>query len=548
MLKQFLKDRSGNFAIFAAFALPVTLAAAGLGVDVVHMRSVVSEVQQITDAAVLAATRKAMTDRERREVFEDHLRSHVAHSGYKVLNAELSTAEGTNHIEVTGDVLLDVDTFFLHNARKEPARVIAAAYQSTKSVEIGLVLDNTGSMGQEGIDTLKSAALGLLDVVQNGASAGKDIEVAVVPFVTAVNIKGEGFDPAWIDGEGEALYNGWTFLDKAERERRGEGLPTQWDERGRACNNQGQSAQAQALREACNGLAEFDYPHQSALFSASGTEWKGCVEARPYPLNLGLQPPRRSDPDTLFVPYFAPDEPGTASLDRGNDSDRFNNSWLNDVVGGSQAEIQRSVLKYIDPDVRKVEEAKSLSRGPNRACPTPIVPLSRDLNKARAGINAMKYWNGSGTNIAEGLAWGWRVMTPEAPYTEAGPVDPMTTSKFIVVMTDGRNVSFGSSNTINKSDYGSYGFLSDGRIAGASSQSSAEKQLNEWTLKLCQDIKAQHIEIFTVLYKETDNGVQKMLRQCASQPANFYMAANTEGLKSAFSNIGRQMSPLRLIR
>jgi hypothetical protein len=51
-----------------------------------------------------------------------------------------------------------------------------------------------------------------------------------------------------------------------------------------------------------------------------------------------------------------------------------------------------------------------------------------------------------------------------------------------------------------------------------------------------------------VLYKETDNGVQKMLRQCASQPANFYMAANTEGLKSAFSNIGRQMSPLRLIR
>lgn len=62
MTKTFLNDRSGNFAIFAAFALPVTLGAAGLGVDVVHMRSVVSEVQQITDGAVLAATRRAMTD------------------------------------------------------------------------------------------------------------------------------------------------------------------------------------------------------------------------------------------------------------------------------------------------------------------------------------------------------------------------------------------------------------------------------------------------------------------------------------------------------
>jgi hypothetical protein len=176
------------------------------------------------------------------------------------------------------------------------------------------------------------------------------------------------------------------------------------------------------------------------------------------------------------------------------------------------------------------------------------VPLSRDLNKARAGINAMKFWNGSGTNIAEGLAWGWRVMTPEAPYTQAAPVDPVNTSKFIVLMTDGRNVSFGSSNTINKSDYGSYGFLSDGRIAGASTQASAEKRLNEWTLQICRDIKAQQIEVFTVLYKETNSDVQKMLKQCASQPANFYMAANTEGLKSAFANIGRQMSPLRLIR
>lgn len=94
VLRTFINDRSGNFAIVAAFTLPVTLAAAGLGMDIVHMRSVASEVQQITDAAVLAATRRSMTDRERRKVFQDHLRSHVASSGYSVLDAELRTDQG----------------------------------------------------------------------------------------------------------------------------------------------------------------------------------------------------------------------------------------------------------------------------------------------------------------------------------------------------------------------------------------------------------------------------------------------------------------------
>jgi len=170
------------------------------------------------------------------------------------------------------------------------------------------------------------------------------------------------------------------------------------------------------------------------------------------------------------------------------------------------------------------------------------------MAKVRTGINAMQFWNGSGTNIAEGLGSGWRVMTTGAPYTQAAAIDPASTSKFIVLMTDGRNVSFGSSSTINKSDYGSYGFLADGRIAGASTSSSAEKTLNDWTLKICEDIKAQQIEIFTVLYKETDTNVQKMLKQCATKPGNFYMATKTAGLISAFGDIARQMSPLRLIR
>jgi hypothetical protein len=141
----------------------------------------------------------------------------------------------------------------------------------------------------------------------------------------------------------------------------------------------------------------------------------------------------------------------------------------------------------------------------------------------RTAVDAMQFWNGSGTNISEGLGWGWRVLSPAPPYTEAKALEGSDTSKFVVLMTDGRNVSFGNKNTHNKSDYGSYGFLADGRIDGATAQGSAETKLNEYTLDMCAAMKEQGIEIFTVVYNETAESVRTMFKACASKPSNFYI-------------------------
>jgi hypothetical protein len=247
------------------------------------------------------------------------------------------------------------------------------------------------------------------------------------------------------------------------------------------------------------------------LFALSGTTWKGCVEARPAPYNLDLTPPTASRPDTLFVPYFAPDEPGDATAEGGNDTANFNNSWLGDVITSSDKGVkQRSTLKYVDPLKKEISEAKGVTRGPNRACPTPVTPLTTDLAKVRAGVKAMQFWNGSGTNIAEGLAWGWRMLTPNAPFATPASMRSDDVAKYIVLMTDGRNVAYGASGTTNKSDYGAYGFLASGRIDGQTDQGKAEKKQNAWTSQLCENVKAQGIEIFTVVYKESDKGVQTM--------------------------------------
>lgn len=556
MLRTFLRSEGGNFAIMFAGLLPVVLGAVGMAVDTANLINVKAQLQNAADAGVLVASREGASLSQRKNLFAEYLDTNAGRNGVTIASSDIVVDAGSNHLQVVGNVTANVKLLFLHHLGMEKISVNASTYRSTRSMEVAVVLDNTGSMGSGGITALKKASHALVNSIEAGRAPNQDVRIALVPFVTAVNIGGEGYDPAWIDTTGQSLYNGWNFLDANLRTRRRNGerlvrLPEGFGSNntgdgyggGQACTNEGQGASAIEKRERC--LAD-NYPHHLYLFQQSGTQWKGCVEARPVPYNFSLDVPDPAKPDTLFVPYFAPDEPGARMAQGGNDAASYNNSWLEDRVTGTDAEIQRATIKYINPTAKSINNAGPLTIGPNRACPTPIVPLTSNFSKVRSGIDSMLYWNGSGTNIAEGLAWGWRVLSPTAPYTEAGPFDSALRQKSLVLMTDGRNVSYGASGTMNRSDYGSYNFLANGFVGGTNNQGTAEGILNGWTLDMCAQMKGQGIEIYTVVYNETAASVHNMFRQCATRPENFYMTNNTATLEAAFANIGRQMSKLRL--
>jgi Flp pilus assembly protein TadG len=577
---RFWRSEAGNFGIMTAVLLPALLAGVGVAVDTANIVNAKSRLQNIADGAVLAASRENASDAERERLFADFVSSQIAGSTISSAVTDLTTREGLNYVEVTGRVDAKVGLFLMNRFGSDSVTVSATSFRSTKTLEIAMVLDNTGSMGQAGINALKKASKALLDAVESEGDPRQDVRVGLVPFVTAVNIKGEGYDEAWIDTRGEAVYNGWNFIGNDMRtarpglsadQRRADLTKTvysaimdKWVHKVENCDVKGKSNGKEEMRDMCERVKK--YPHHMYLFEQAEVEWKGCVEARPVPYNFDLTPPDPSKPDTLFVPYFAPSEPRDRMTSGGNDGANFNNAWLDHKTSYDQSKtadqdmIQRSPIKYMfkgTPDSVKpnksVRESPNLTLGPNRACPTPIVPLTKDMAKVRAGIDAMQFWNGSGTNISEGLAWGWRVLSPEAPYTQAAPFGSESVSKFMVLMTDGTNVSFGASNTINKSDYGSYGFLGTrgannaaSRIDGKTSQSEAEKVLNTWTGTMCAQMKSQGVEVFTVLYNTTNSAVKTLFETCASRKENFHMASNTTALEKAFSDIGRSVAALHL--
>ena len=77
--------------------------------------------------------------------------------------------------------------------------------------------------------------------------------------------------------------------------------------------------------------------------------------------------------------------------------------------------------------------------GPNYGCTTaPLLELTN--YKEDVVVGASTRWSPTAsTNIGEGLMWGWRVLSPGAPFAQGRPSNDPHNQKVIVLMTDGEN-------------------------------------------------------------------------------------------------------------
>ena len=132
------------------------------------------------------------------------------------------------------------------------------------------------------------------------------------------------------------------------------------------------------------------------------------------------------------------------------------------------------------------------------------------------------------TYIPEGVIWGTRVLTKQAPFTEA-----KTTGKggrpirrALVVMTDGDN-------TLSPD--------------GAFHTNKDEALADTYTAEACDEAKAQKLEVFTISFGTSiPNSMKDLLEACATLPTQYFHAANAAQLKLAFENIANEMLSVRL--
>lgn len=276
-----------------------------------------------------------------------------------------------------------------------------------------------------------------------------------------------------------------------------------------------------------------------------GTRWKGCVEARPEPFDVTDDPPNAFNPDTLFVPYFWPDEPGPYT------GSSYANSYLDDgpLPPGWTRDGDYSyanLFKYTTAARSRIVETAPETSGPNASCPDEVLPLTSQKNQVLARIDSLNFWYGGGTINSEGVMWGWRVLSPTPPFTEGGPYD--TTKKFLVLMSDGMN-SFveNEAGGPTKSDYTAYGYLRNGRLP-SDWFTRGEEYLDERMRRACANAKSTGIKVMTILFRETDQRTADLMRDCASSPSYAFLAANDTELRRAFDVVAGEITKLRLTK
>lgn len=507
---RFRTDVDGNFATIFALAMVPFVMVGGMGIDYGTNIAVRQKAQNAVDATVLTLAKlsTSTSDQDLQTRADAQVKALLSDRRLRDASVTAKRDGDTIRVGILGNTRTTLTA--IAGYRQMPIDVSAVARRGSGNLEVALVLDNTGSMKGAKLANLKSASTSLVESMFKEVDPAKpnSLKMAVVPFSMTVNV-----------GPG---YSNSVFMDTDARS---------------------------SIHKEIFAVKDTT-ANRFSLFAKMRVAWAGCVETRPTPYDVQESPPTTATPDTLYVPFFSPDE---SDLDR----DAVND-YMTDYPSGTSSRNQSSndrtrqgqTAKYgsnrIATSAGATQSNTGYRYGPNSGCE--IQPLTRLTTTKAAVTDAITAMTVIGdTNIATGLMWGWHVLSPNAPFSDGAPYTDEKTRKYVVLMTDGQNQSAPSSSD-NQSYYSGIGFIWNGRIGTTSYDNATRtRYMDARTAQLCTNMKKAGIQIFTVRVEVSD-GTSDMLRDCATSPDMFYDVQNSSALNDVFASIGSQINELRIAK
>ncbi|MBL8903334.1 MAG: hypothetical protein JNK83_08595 [Rhizobiales bacterium] len=561
-LKAFRNDCLGSVTHITAVAAIPMMIAAGAAIDTVRINREQVAFDAAVDSAALAvasddraslaglsesqaATRIAELEAYAKKYMEENYTPQFGSNPVMDVKVEITG----QYVQLTADH--DFPTTIMSLTGIEKINLVATSQimKAMRPIEMVLVMDTTGSMASSGkIDGAKTAARDLLSTVYGGTLAqvpeSEYLRIALVPFAAGVRLNPNAYDfnLNWVDTTGLNPLSKLNFNSST------------WN----------------------NYMAW----SQVKKTSSSYHTWNGCVEARMRgssasgtDYNVNDAAPASGTPATLFPAYFAPDSPsfGSSTSYGTYANDTWNGSYIpesgtpsevagmtttqkNDTSTAGLIYRQQNQAKYVNRNIGS-ESTTSATNGPWKGCAkTPIVPLTYNRANVEAGITAMAA--AGNTLIAEGVAWGWRVLSPGEPFTKVEastsfPADTISTYnhprwlKIMVIMTDGDNDISAGVDTLNGTTYTAYGrgkeTLADNRF-GTTNSSEIMGKLDDAMSEACTKAKAEGIELYVTSFGSgVSSSTQAKLQACATDADNYQHASSSADLAAFFNHIGQDV-------
>ncbi len=636
-LDSFRRCERGNFLMLFGLALIPLVLAIGVGVDLGRAYVVQSRLTSALDAAALAAATAPNPDRLAGAAEQNLIRdfaTRVFWANYRtdfwgggLDSSGLQFAFGAFNSTIDVSARAQMPTAIMALAGQNTVNVSASsqARRETTGLELALVLDVTGSMRSgNNYVALRNAATSLVNIVYGEGpsgynNTGSNLFVALVPYAATVNINRARLETSHSATSSGRVRPQPSVANTASTNPR-TGFPLY------------NASRIDWIRTADRPSIDPDGTYPPA---DPGHEiWSGCIEER------------RTTPTDYFGPNYTPSITITANAgqtfqiryDNLQDTTYNARSDAHDLTDAPPSADAQRFRPYIYPwnaiDNRYVAadgsdptyylhadarpsgppapEGYTFSgtganenhqRGPNLGCPNlSVIPLVSDRRQIVNAITNIQPWHRGGTMTNVGLAWGWRVLSPNWPHSAYWPEGAQSWTysgstyslplayatarqfnmrKVIVIMTDGENQAYDyiglqlDTDALSLgNDYGAYGrpdSTDSGFSWGATrnnlgvvmrtgsgsngweqTRNEARVVLDRRTAELCTRIKDEGVMIYTITFGDVDQQGRGLFYQCATRNLDgerlYFHAPNQAALQDVFEQIGDQLSNLRISR
>ncbi len=523
VIERFARSRAGSiapmFAIIGTFAL---MPAVAVGVDVARGMTGRNNLQDSLDAAALAVAHLPAGSSQATitSTAQSWLNANLQNSG-SLGPVTLTVTMGTQQVDLNAASTVTTSLGALGSfggLSQLPVKAHSTVKWGLNHIELAMVLDNTGSMSDDNkLSSLQSAASSLVDTLSASATQSGDpnaLKIGVVPFSMTVNVGSTYQTATWMSGAMPTAYGTDIF--------------------------------------STTGVNRF------TLLKNMSTSWGGCVESRPMPYDVQDTAPNASVPATLFVPFFAPDEPDDYSIQYSSYSGNYDykngkyyynfyNNYLADGTTSTNFSTrQGNSGKYTSKPASGTHPYWGGAIGPNAGCQTaPLLRLTTTMSTVKTELNAMVA--AGDTEIPLGMMWGWHLLSPSAPFADGAAYGAPNTIKIVVLVTDGQNTYGTGMNGNNNSAYTALGYVWQNRISTtAGDYSNPAAALNDRLTKVCANMKAAGVVVYTVPVEVTDTTIKSLLSGCASSSDKYIDVSSSSQLQAAFNNIAGSISSLRI--
>jgi len=484
-LNSYLSNRDGNFAMMFAITSTLLVGGAAVAVDVAGMYSAKSEMQDYLDSAALAAVIEVSNSEKKLNGKKKTVAAYKAVIQESLEMHELDLKGSVPDVQLKKDVLTAQLTipyrFKFGGVLNKSTTDIAAKSQ--------VVLPGNGAAVEIALvlDNTESMNFnGKMTALKDGArdfinaieGSNSGSKIALVPFARYVDIGEDKRGEPWLNVPAEFDTN------------------RTWQQAthvGGTCHLETQirfndGVEETFETEVCTGQTT-TYEELSRVIES---RWIGCVGVRSNELHL--------EDDTYNT---------TASKIPG-----LLHKWPHEASG-------------------RVWDIESW-------CPDTVTPLTDDFDKLRERVNWL--YGTDRTHIPSGLIWGRRILSPQAPFTEADTDDPKR--QIMVLMSDGQNTSY----LDTASTYSPPPYVQD---LSSTQQQNGDIPIgtDEDTATLCESIKDDGTEMFTIAFQVTNQATRDLLQNCASSPAHYFDAGSNELLVDSFASISDSLeAEIRIIR